>query len=248
MGMLGDVVGKAVGGLWGPPFRAIAEKRHARSLHADGICLRAEVMPLLVGPALLSVGQRLAGPALVRLSSALWRGGKEWPDILGAAVRFPRQGDITEQAVPGDQDLLFSTLRHMWTLGPATLTTRVHDYLENDYFGIAPFHVQGVGRVKLRLTSPRDLEPRQGSRTERLFEAMNTGTAVLTFEARSLDSGAPHTWTPLADIFLREEVHLDPERLRFSPFRDGLGITPSGFLHNMRRVAYRESQRGRTDH
>ncbi|MET0405252.1 MAG: hypothetical protein ABW123_22750 [Cystobacter sp.] len=248
MGMLGEVVGKAVGTLWGPPFRVIAEQRHARSLHAEGICLRAEVMPLLVGPALLSVGQRLAGPALVRLSTALWRGGREWPDILGAAVRFLRRDAITEEAAAGDQDLLFSTMRHMWTLAPAALTTRVHDYLENDYFGIAPFRVQGVGRVKLRLTSQRDLEPRQGSRVERLREAMNTGTAVLTVEARSLDSGAPHTWTPLADIFLREEVSLDPERLRFNPFHDGLGITPTGFLHNMRRTAYKQSQRGRTEH
>jgi hypothetical protein len=248
MGLLGDVVGRAVGSLWGPPFRLIAERRHARSLHAEGICLRAEVMPLLAGPTLLSVGQRLAGPALVRLSTSMWRGGREWPDILGAAVRFLRQGHVTEDAVPGDQDLLFSTLRHMWTIAPAVISTRVHDFLENDYYGIAPFHVQGVGRVKLRLTSPRDIEPRQGSRAERLQEAMNSGSAVLTFEARSLDSGAPHTWRPLADIFLREEVTLDPERLRFSPFRDGLGITPSGFLQNMRRSAYKQSQEGRTEH
>ncbi|WNG30327.1 hypothetical protein F0U62_44685 [Cystobacter fuscus] len=248
MGLLGEVMGKAVGALWGPPFRAIAERRHARSLHAEGICLRAEVIPLLAGPTLLSVGQRLAGPALVRLSTSMWRNGKEWPDILGAAVRFLRQNHITEDAMPGDQDLLFSTMRHMWTIAPAVLSTRVHDFLENDYHGIAPFRVDGVGRVKLRLTSPRDVAPRQGSRVERLQEAMSTGTAVLTFEARSLDSGAPHTWRPLAEIFLREEVTLDPERLRFSPFRDGLGITPIGFLHHMRRSAYQQSQVGRTEH
>ncbi|MFY0581207.1 hypothetical protein ACN28S_49405 [Cystobacter fuscus] len=126
----------------------------------------------------------------------MWRNGKEWPDILGAAVRFLRQNHITEDAVPGDQDLLFSTMRHMWTIAPAVLSTRVHDFLENDYYGIAPFRVDGVGRVKLRLTSPRDATPRQGSRVERLQEAMSTGTAVLTVEARSLDSGAPHTGGP----------------------------------------------------
>lgn len=249
MGMLEDVVGRAVGTLFGPPFRAISEQRHARSLHAEGICLRAEVVPLLTGPALVSVGQRLAGPALVRLSTALWRGGKEWPDILGAAVRFTRELPLVAQARPGDQDLLFSSMRHMWTLAPAALfTTRVHDYLENDYFGIAPFQVQGVGRLKLRLTSSREGPVLHGSRVERLQLAMSMGTAVLTFEAQSLDSGAPHTWTPLADLFLREEVTLDPEVLRFSPFRDGLGITPRGFLHNMRRSAYPESQEGRTEH
>ena len=136
----------------------------------------------------------------------------------------------------------------MWTLAPAALSTHVHDYLDNDYFGIAPFRVAGVGRMKLRLTSPRDATPREGSRPERLQAALEAGTAVLTFEARALDSGAPNTWRPLADIYLREEVTLDPERLRFSPFRTGLGIVPSGFLHNMRRSAYRQSQEGRTEH
>lgn len=247
--MLEDVLGRTVGTLFGPPFRAISEKRHARSIHAEGICLRADVVPLMTGPSLLTVGQRLAGPALVRLSTALWRGGKEWPDILGAAVRFTRELPLVEQARPGDQDLLFSTMRHMWTLAPAALfTTQVHDYLDNDYFGIAPFEVQGVGRLKIRLTSPQSDTPRQGTRVERLQQAMSAGTAVLTFEAQCLDSGAPHTWTPLADLFLREEVTLDPELLRFSPFRDGLGITPKGFLHNVRRSAYPQSQEGRTEH
>ena len=248
MGLLGESAGRALGTLWGPPFRAIAEVRHARSLHAEGICLRAEVVPVRTDAPFTAVAERLAGPALVRLSTATWRGGKEWPDILGAAVRLCHSPRITEEATPGDQDLLFSTMRHMWTLAPAMLTTHVHDFLENDYFGIAPFEVRRLGRAKLRLTTPKNGPERRGSRMERLQHAIGLDQALLTLEVRSLEDGLPHTWTPLADLHLREEITLDPERLRFDPARDGLGITPVGFLHAMRRLAYTESQRGRTTH
>lgn len=248
MGMWTETVGNAVGKLWGPPFRAIAERRHARSLHAEGVCLQAEVVPVRTDFPFSSVAERLAGPALVRMSTALWRDGKEWPDILGAAVRLRRSGRLTEEAEPGDQDLLFSTMRHMWTMAPAALSTHVHDWLDNDYFGIAPFEVRGLGRVKLRLMAPRDLPERQGSRVSRLEEAIQGGLACFTLELRPLEPALPHTWTPLAHVLLHEEVELDPERLRFSPFRDGRGITPVGFLHSMRRSAYRQSQEGRTEH
>jgi hypothetical protein len=248
MVLLREALGRVVGALWGPPFRVASERRHARSLHPEGICLRAEVEPVRTDPPFTDVAERLAGPALVRLSTALWRGGREWPDILGAAVRFRRDSHLTEEAAPSDQDILFATLRHMWTIPPAVLTTDVHDWLENDYYAIAPFTVAGLGRAKLRLTTMRDGAGRQGSRVERLRAAMEDGDAFLTFELLPQEPGLPHTWTPLADIFLRHEVTLDPERLRFNPFRDGLGITPRGFLHSTRIPVYRQSQKGRTEH
>jgi len=138
-------------------------------------------VPVRTDPPFTDVAERLAGPALVRLSTAMWRGGREWPDILGAAVRFRRDPHLTEQAAPADQDILFATLRHMWTIPPALLTTDVHDWLENDYYAIAPFTVAGLGRAKLRLTTMRDGAGRQGSRVERLRGAMEDGDAFLTF-------------------------------------------------------------------
>ena len=173
----------------GPPFKALAEARHARSLHADGICLRAEVVPVTTEALFADVAERLAGPALVRLSTATWRGGKEWPDILGAAVRLRHSPRITEEATPGDQDLLFSTLRHAWTLAPAFFTTHVHDWLENDYYGLAPFDVRRLGRAKLRLTSPRPAPARQGSRVDRLKQALQEGGARFTFEIALAGAG-----------------------------------------------------------
>ncbi|QRK09575.1 hypothetical protein JQX13_05410 [Archangium violaceum] len=248
MGVLGEAVGRVVGTLWSPSFRVAAELRHARALHPEGICLQAEAVPIRTDPPFSSVAERLAGPALVRLSTATWRGGREWPDILGASVRFRRDARITEEASPEDQDVLFATARHFWSLAPALLTTRVHDWLQNDYFGIAPFSVLGLGKVKLRLTSPRGAPQRSGTRVQRLKDAMHAGTALLTFEVFPLEDGLPHTWTPLADIHLREEVRLDPERLRFNPFLDGRGIRPIGFLHSLRLPVYRQSQEGRTVH
>ena len=248
MGLWAETAGSVVGKLWGPPFRAIAEVRHARSLHAEGICLQAEVIPVRTDTPFTGVAERLAGPAIVRMSTALWRGGKEWPDILGAAVRFRRAERPCEEASPGDQDLLFSTMRHMWTMAPAAFTTHVHDWLDNDYFGIAPFEIRGLGRAKLRLTALAERPERQGSRVCRLEEAIQEGRARFTLELRSLEPSLPQTWTPLVELLLHEEITLDPEQLRFNPFRDGRGIRPVGFLHAMRRSAYRQSQVGRTEH
>jgi hypothetical protein len=38
---------------------------------------------------------------------------------------------------------------------------------------------------------------------------------------------------------------IDQGRLRFDPFRNGRGIEPVGFVHNLRRAAYWTSQRAR---
>jgi hypothetical protein len=240
-----EAVGRAVGNLWAPRFRAIARRRHARALHAEGLCLQAEVEPVRTDAPFSEVAASLAGPALVRLSTATWRGGREWPDILGASVRFRREARLTEQAALEDQDVLFATVRHVWTLPPAVLSTHAHDWLANDYYSLAPFTVPRLGLSKLRLTSLRDGPRRHGSRVQRLRDAMSEGNAVLTFEVYPLEHGLPHTWTPLAELSLRAEVRLDPARLRFSPFHEGLGIIPRGFLNALRRPIYQQSQAGR---
>jgi hypothetical protein len=245
---LREMVGRALGTLWGPAARAGSVLRQARILHPEGINLRAEVTPIQTDPPFLALAERLEGPALVRLSSAVWRGGREWPDILGAAVRFRGTAPLTEEAAPGDQDVLFATLRTPWTLGLAPLTTDVHDWLQNDYYAVSPFAVRGLGRAKLRLTSCGWRDGVQGSRVERLAAALGAGTAIFTFEVFPLDSELPHTWTPVADIVLREEVTLDPAFLRFDPFRDGRGISPRGFIHALRLPTYRQSQEGRVRH
>ncbi|MDC0713408.1 hypothetical protein POL68_33400 [Stigmatella sp. ncwal1] len=244
---LSENLGRFVGALWSPAVRLGATLRHARLLHPEGITFRAELSVLDTHSLLQPLAVQLLGPALVRLSTALWRGRREWPDVLGLAVRLRSQEAITEEPSAGDQDLLFATLRSPWTLGLAPLTTDTHDWLKNDYYAVSPFQVEGLGRVKLRLVSSPDEVPGQ-NRVERLQAAVQAGQARFTFEARPLRGELAGQWHPLAELRLEEEVTLDPARLRFWPFRTGRGITPVGFIHSLRIPTYRQSQKARAPH
>jgi hypothetical protein len=244
---LSENLGRFVGALWGPVVRAGAKLRHARLLHPEGITFRAELSALDTHAHLQGLAVNLPGPALVRLSTALWRGHREWPDVLGLAVRLRATKTVTEVPSDGDQDLLFATLRSAWTLGLAPLTTDPHDWMKNDYYAVSPFEVTGLGRVKLRLVSHREEAPGQ-SRVERLQAAVQAGQALFTFEARPLHGELAGQWCPLAELRLVEEITLDPALLRFWPFRTGRGIQPVGFLHSTRIPTYRQSQKARAPH
>jgi hypothetical protein len=224
-------LGKLTGFLLAPWTGAVSALRHARMFHPEGTVWQARVTALR-GP-FGELARRLEGEALVRLSTAWWRGGKEWIDVLGIAVRI------------GPQDLLFATIQHPWTMLLAPATTEQHDFLANDYFAVSPFDVDGVGRCKLRLVSPR---PRglHGDREERLQEAVARGQAALRLEVKRL-SGS-EGWQPVAEIALAEPARVDQEALRFSPFRNGRGITPRGFVNMLRRGTYALSQLARPAH
>lgn len=241
---LPEQVGRWVGATWAPAARVGSTLRHARVLHPEGVTFSAHASPVPARPGLAALAQRLQGPALARLSTALWRGGREWPDILGLAVRFHAKRTPTAEAEDGDQDLLCATLRSPWTMGLAPLTPRVHDFLANDYYAVSPFAVEGVGRAKLRLTS---LGPagRTGRRVERLQEAVRAGRARFTLELQPLRGELAGVWLPVVHLALQQEVRLDPARLRFDPFRDGRGLRPVGFIHSLRVSPYRHSQAAR---
>jgi hypothetical protein len=244
---LSEDLGRVIGALWGPAVRAGAALRHARLFHPEGITYRAEVIECPARESLRPLAARVAGPALVRLSSALWRGQREWPDVLGLAVRLRSEEAITEEPAPGDQDLLFATVRSPWTLGLAPLTTDTHDWLENDYYAVSPFRVSGLGRAKLRITSSRAAAPGD-TRVERLEAALHAGQARFTFEVFPRRGEAAGRWHPLAELRLVEQVTLDPVTLRFWPYRTGRGIRPVGFVHALRIPTYRQSQEARTLH
>jgi hypothetical protein len=235
-----EELGRVVGALWGPAVRVGAALRHARLFHPEGVTYRAEVRAITPRESLTPLASRLAGPALVRLSTALWRGQREWPDILGLAVRLRSEESISEEPSPGDQDLLFATVRSPWTLGLAPLSTDTHDWLENDYYAVSPFHVDGLGRAKLRAVASHADAPGQ-SRVERIEAARHTGQARFTLEVRL----ARGRWYPLVELRLLEQVELNPATLRFWPFRTGRGITPVGFIHALRIPTYRQSQEAR---
>ena len=134
--------GEAMGVLAAPMFALTTALRRARTFHPRGDCADADVTVAHgVPPQHRALAQRLSGNAFVRFSDALTKKKARWPDVLGCAVRFG--GDSDDPAVDGDQDLLFATIRRPWTMPLSPFTTKVQDYLANDYFAVSPFSVPG---------------------------------------------------------------------------------------------------------
>jgi hypothetical protein len=221
-----------------PVFAGVAAMRRARVFHPEGALFRATVNPLVVDGADGALAAALSGEAMVRLSTALWRGGREWIDILGCAIRFRSERVPSVIPAAGDQDLLCATLRTPLTMLLAPTTTHWHDFLENDYYAVSPFSVEGLGRVKLRVVTQRVRLPGR-DRDERLQMAVEGGLASLRLEWRPTGQRA---WRPLCAIRLLQRLDLDQEVLRFDPFRSGRGLRPAGFVHYLRPAAYRASQ------
>lgn len=234
--------GLLVGAMLAPITAAMSKAREARMFHPDGLVYIASVQPSAQTADLRRLAERLGPSALLRLSSALWRKPHEWPDVLGAALRFGNG--------PERQELLLATIRFPWTMPFAPLATNFHSFLWNHYHAVSPFEVDGVGIVKFRLRSPRLNNGRRLSRAEHLRQAVAERRAVYELELRRLsESPLARHWEPVARIALeRPWSDLDQQALRFSPFQDGAGVRPIGFVHALRVAAYAASQQARPDH
>jgi hypothetical protein len=216
------------------------------------VIYKARVESVARGGALRAAAERLEGDALVRLSTALWRGEKELPDVLGFAIRIHGPRPLRAEPQPGDQDLVLATIRRPYTMLLAPLTTNPHSFLCNDYYGVSPFEVEGLGRVRLRVTSPRaaaEGEQRSAGahklrRAEELRRAVERGTAIFGLEMRRQKLGS--RWQPVASIRLLAPASIDQAALRFWPFQVDRGVTPRGFVHALRRGVYWASQRARS--
>jgi hypothetical protein len=231
--------------------------------HPTGLVFAAEVKDVAEELPARALAERLAGPALVRFSSAWWK-NREWPDVLGCAVRFTHL-PLQAHAREGDQDLLFATIVRPWTMFFSPLTTKYRDFRANDYYAVSPFEVPGLGRVEWRLrplatgeskrtdeTTPARPEgtlvpASRPSRTTRLTHATATGHADWMLEyapyrkpSRIHDS---RSFRPLVRIALHEPIELDQQALRFDAFRAGRWIHPVGFIHGLRRATYAASRR-----
>lgn len=241
--MLEKLFGEILGGALAPFTGAVSAVRRARMFHPRGHTLRAKVVAADHDGRWRDVASALAGPALVRLSSAWW---KRWqlPDVLGCAVRFTRDPiRAVSEPEPGAQDLLFATVRRPWTTPFAPLSTDVRDYFANDYYAVSPFRLPDGARVEWRLT-PVSRAKRGRNRVERLTVEVASGEAGFLLEARLYPGvfrrgGA---FDPVALVVLEELLDVDQERLRFDPFRAGRGIQPVGAVHAMRRATYAASQ------
>lgn len=211
--------------------------------HPDGLTFAGHVAPLASSP----LASAFAGRVLVRCAAALWRGGREHLDVLGFALRV-RAGDgptLDERAQPGDQDLLFATIRSPFTMLLSPLFTDATDFVDQRYWAVSPFAHDGR-RYELRVSPvdpPRRPVLRQ-PRASRLLAAVHAHRAIWRLEVRE-------TWTlrwhPIAQISLDRPVTIDQAALAFDPFRAGLGLEPVGLVHAIRRAAYAASRAGRAD-
>lgn len=251
---LGFLLGRAAGWAIAPLFGLVSFVRRARTFHPRGPIYHATVARHVnVSVDLLPLADRLAGPAIVRFSGALWKRAERGVlDVLGCAVRFTSDEQReTARAERADQDLLFATIRRPWTMALSPFTTNVHDYLGNDYFAVSPFDVGLDQLVYFRLhptcsqsfdewVRPHSAKERSGRRSEKLQYDVEHGRVLLTLEVGA-DPFGP--WRPLASIELERKAHIDGEALRFRPFRSGRGVHPRGFVHALRLGVYSVSQR-----
>jgi len=256
-----DALGRMVGGVLAPSLTLGSLTRNARFFHPDGLVYWARVVPIAKDGMIGELAKRLEGPALVRLSSGWWRGEKEWPDVLGIAMRFVDTKNVNE-ASPGirDQDMLFATFKRSLTLPLAPLWTNVHDFMANDYHAVLPFAVQDMGRAKFRLLPMRlQTEPgvwgegrrrrpeapnvQTGKRRDKLEARIGAGTAVFRIEMKGVKLGAK--WKEVAFVEIREPALVDQQKLAFSPFHAGRGIVPVGPTQMIRAAAYAASALGR---
>jgi hypothetical protein len=228
---LSEPLGHLTGIGLSPLVRLGSVLREGRLLHPRGLVLEGYAEPLATGEAEKRVAERLAGPVLARFSGAFWK-HREWLDVLGCALRFRgRLGAVTARE-PDDQDLLFATVRHPATTLLAPISTRFRDALDNTYFGVSPFWVQGLERrVWLRLV-PLTPSGLGDDREARLLARLLEGPVLLNLEMYGRDKRA----TPLVRIALTHAVLTDPRSLYFDPFHAGRGIHPRGFVQYMRKA------------
>lgn len=237
-------LGWIAGYLFVPWVAAGSYLRAARLFHPEGVCYEARITPITFNPDFAIAAERLRGAALVRLSAALWR-RHEGFDVLGIAIRFVRDTKNPETPEAGDQDLLLATIRSPWLLFAAPFTTRARNFFENVYYGVAPFDVEGNGRVKIRLV-PEAMQSSNAGRYQLLDAAVAAGLARFRLEMRrTWLSGKIPVWKSVAEVKLNHPIEISPRRLRFSPFRSGRGIEPRGFIHALRRATYPASQKSR---
>lgn len=235
---LPERLGSAVGAMVAPFAKWVSHRRHARPFHPDALTFLAEVTPASDDP----LSRRFEGFALLRCSRATRRAGQKGPDVLGVGVRLRKTPDTRTGNLPGDQDLLFASLRSLLEIPLALLTTDVRDVLRNTYFTSVPFEVDGA-RTHFRLVpEPQAERDDTASLEANLLQALTLGKFIFHLEARRDGEGYRRVAHLAAQTMLP-----DMESLEYSPFHTGLGLVPRGFVSGIRRAVYSASQRGRAD-
>jgi len=224
--VLGAVLGLVVGVVVFP----VSLYRAARAVHADGVVCRAELVAR--DPA----ADRLAGPAVVRMSGAFEGQATTGSDVLGVLLRIP-----PDDAARGDQDLLFGSFESFLTAARDRAATDTGDYLANRYSTVTPWWLTSYGPVILRLIAPPPAARERGSdRLARLDADLAADRARF-----SLAVVRPAGDAVLAELRLIERLAVDDRTLRASMFRQGRGLRPLGLRNGIRATVYPMSQLAR---
>jgi hypothetical protein len=226
---VGAVLGLAVAVVIVP----ISLMRRARAVHAEGVMCRAEIA------ARHPIGERLVGPALVRLSGVFESQATRASDVLGLDIRMQRAA--SSDARDGDQDLLLASFESFTTAARDRANTNTGDYFANRYSTVTPWWVPIHGPVVLRLVPPAGLlASRGGDRLARLDADIAADRARFTL---AVDTGAREL--AIAELRLVERVAIDDRKLRSSMFRQGRGVRPLGLRNGIRATVYPLSQLAR---
>ena len=224
---IGFVLGALLGLVLGPVVFLISAWRAARAVHAEGVVCRAELIAR--DPA----AERLAGPAVVRLSGALDPQATPGSDVLGMLIRMPPDGSARS-----DQDLLLGSFRSFVTAARDRAATDAGDYLANRYSTVTPWCVPGRGPVILALVPPPAAPRERGSdRLARLTADLAADRArfALAVRARGSDD-------VIGELRLVERLPVDDRALRASMLHQGRGIRPLGIRNGIRATVYPLSQ------
>jgi hypothetical protein len=228
---IGGVLGLALAVVIAP----ISLYRRARAVHADGVVCRAVVI------AREPEGDRLAGPALVRLSGAL-AGPDAASDVLGLELRMQRTA--SDDARIGDQDLVLGTFESFHTIARDRARTNAGDFLANAYSTVTPWWLPGHGPVILRLSPPSaDGVPAADRATDRLGRLTADLAADRARLVLTADVGNHRI--ELAELRLISQLTTDGHALRASMCRAGRGLRPLGLRNGIRATLYPLSQLAR---
>jgi hypothetical protein len=235
------VIGALLGVVLGALIAPVSLIRRARAVHADGVVCRAQIV------ARDPSAERLAGPALVRMSGALADQTTTGSDVLGIAIRMQRVA--VDDATQGDQDLLLGTFESFHTVGRDRAATNAGDYLANRYSTVTPWWLTSYGPVKLHLEPPtenRGDTPGADGKNHGVDRLTRLDAALAADRARFvLTADTQAGPRPLAEVQLFARLALDGRTLRASMLRQGRGLRPLGLRNGIRATVYPMSQAAR---
>jgi hypothetical protein len=234
--------GYVTGAVLSPVTAAASFLRHARVFHPRGIVLRGSARSVAAHGPLRELGSHLEGQVIVRFSSGWWK-RREWPDVLGCAIRFTDTPEFSPEPREADQDLLLATIKHPLTTLLAPLTTRVSDFLSNDYFGVSPFAAAKLPHLYIRLRPLRPGAADESTRADKLSKALARGPISLHLQVRTHRFFGE--FRDVVVIDLTEEIQIDQSNFSFDPFQNGRGLKPDSFIHSVRAASYAASRSGR---